>query len=1171
MTRTGESVHLLLFSLVIVTGISAEHAQLPCTEWSYADQDNWPDTHCTGNSQSGINIETISTAFHPDFSSLAIDTAESGVSVMLHNDGHHVVIRGNGLEVLGFLSGGPLYSDQTLFSIVEARFHFGVVVDGAVVRGSDHLVDGNSYAAELQFIAFNTMYPSMKVALTQPGAVAIVSVLFELGDASNNVDLNMFLDTVASEVTYEGNSFGLDGINLRQLLPLSISDYYTYSGSFSWPKCSEDVTWLVMSQTLPITLDQMNRLQGVFSTRRRQNPAIPMAGNTRQTQELNSRQIISSFPTSQAVSLGCNHQNEQISLGQTHEFFSPDASDPRSTRGGNDIIFLVDQSGSSRIRRLHSWLRQADFAGKLDTALTGLGFSNNQFGMVGFGQDQGGPATTIEVGGAGQLLGSAEDLQTAFQGLTSRGSREDGYAAIQLALRAYDLRPNAHCILLMLTDEGRDNLAEDLNYDLMVSELNSKKCVLHVAVHERFASGMRPHCGRRPFHRHAFGMDAEKHSIIKHSVEEFQVVPWAGYARLRSGNKNTHTAYVQLAWATGGSAFNVIEITDVGSADRVQAAATFSNILAQLRMRDLQRYSCQRCRCTFAGQVDCRRCDEDFPPQAVVVAEPATVFLGDSGTLRCIASGHPAPTIAWQRPDGSTNLPPGVTPSGSGDRLNIRSVTERNCFTCVADGGRLGENEAMGCVEVQGVIPVPELTQPQSTNTGGCATFTCTSSGYPEPRITLTVNSSDCVVSGNTVSCDNLQATACVTCNSENRLGSGEDTKCVNVFASCPGNIHHNSWRRQFSPDASIPADNMHLVIVFDESRTMLTERGALPDIITGLDTALMAAGFGVSIENKYSLVGFAGSAAPGGKYIPVGNGICGGAAEVGALASTLGRDGRTEDGYSGINVALQDATQCDTGPNSQLMILIMTDEDRDVLRGVGESFTYSTIVQSLRTANARFSAIVKQQYRNFVTGQDAYGLDSKGQTFIIAGGGQEFELTPPGTGGPIRDSGFGTTEQDYVELAQDTGGCVFDVLSVRNAGRRPGFLAALSACLSEQLSAERVRPLCQECLCNSGELQCNNLPRITDRAQCTSPSDVNLGVSVRSDPPFAVDNQQMTLFCESSNERAVAEWVPHPIDAFQIGRDLHLSACAAKSAPSYMCVLRTGDGQDSDSISVGL
>ena len=385
--------------------------------------------------------------------------------------------------------------------------------------------------------------------------------------------------------------------------------------------------------------------------------------------------------------------------------------------------------------------------------------------------------------------------------------------------------------------------------------------------------------------------------------------------------------------------------------------------------------------------------------------------------------------------------------------------------------------------------------------------------------------------------------------------------------ASCSGDVRHNSCQRQFTPDASIPADNLHLVILFDESRTMTTERNALGTMVSGIDTSLKLAGFGETIDNKYSLVGFAGSSAPQGRIISVGGGFCGSPEDVQSASSELGVDGRTEDGYSAIDVALERVSECDTGPNSQLVLLLFTDEDRDTLRGVGEAFTFDSTLQSLQAANARFIAVVKQEYRDLPAQRSAYGLDSLGKAFVVADNGAGFEVSPSGT--PVRDSGFGTTEQDYVDLARQTGGAYFNVLTVRDENRQPGFISAVAFTLSEQLASERVRPLCRECCCGDGSFECTNLPRITASGECSSPPTVDLGVSVRSEPAFAMRDREMTLFCDTDDEAAVVQWSPHPVEAFQTGNQLHFARYTESSAVTYECTRRIDNGEDSGSLTL--
>jgi carbonic anhydrase len=67
-------------------------------------------------------------------------------------------------------------------------------------------------------------------------------------------------------------------INAKDLLPKN-KGYYTFSGSFTTPPCSEEVTWFVLKAPVPISADQIAR----FASR------YPM--NARPVQPVNNRDI----------------------------------------------------------------------------------------------------------------------------------------------------------------------------------------------------------------------------------------------------------------------------------------------------------------------------------------------------------------------------------------------------------------------------------------------------------------------------------------------------------------------------------------------------------------------------------------------------------------------------------------------------------------------------------------------------------------------------------------------------------------------------------------------------------------------------------------------------------------------------------------------------------------
>ena len=295
----------------------------------------------------------------------------------------------------------------------------------------------------------------------------------------------------------------------------------------------------------------------------------------------------------------------------------------------------------------------------------------------------------------------------------------------------------------------------------------------------------------------------------------------------------------------------------------------------------------------------------------------------------------------------------------------------------------------------------------------------------------------------------------------------------------------HNSYRRRFQPSASIPADNAHIVVIFDESRTMRTELAWLTTALSEMESSLRLSGFGFSSPNRYSLIGFAGTSAPQGKVIQLEGGVCDSADEIARGLSQLEMDGRTEDGYSAINVALGMLDRCNSGTNSQTIFLLFTDEDRDTLRGFGDSLTYDSTLASLRAANVRLNTIVKQDYIDSL-GRLSFGIDSQRNAYVISSAGLSFESSDGGR--PIQDSAFGTTESDYANLALATSGATFSTNTLRQPNNRDGFQAALVNAIEQQVAAERTRPLCQDCRCNNGTQQCNNLILITDRSTCEVP-----------------------------------------------------------------------------------
>lgn len=139
------------------------------------------------------------------------------------------------------------------------------------------------------------------------------------------------------------------------------------------------------------------------------------------------------------------------------------------TAGGNvaNTIFLVDESGSMAGEQ--TFLEQ--FVLDIDPALKIAGFTERNYGLMGFAGPGTGPANLREFTvGTGQL-GTAQEFKAAAQGLVTTGGTEDGYAAIDAALGSYPIGGGATFVLV--TDEDRDDTDATLTFGSIRDAMNA--------------------------------------------------------------------------------------------------------------------------------------------------------------------------------------------------------------------------------------------------------------------------------------------------------------------------------------------------------------------------------------------------------------------------------------------------------------------------------------------------------------------------------------------------------------------------------------------------------------------------------------------------------------------------------------------------------------------------
>ncbi|MDX1927405.1 MAG: VWA domain-containing protein, partial [Pirellulaceae bacterium] len=216
------------------------------------------------------------------------------------------------------------------------------------------------------------------------------------------------------------------------------------------------------------------------------------------------------------------------------------------------------------------------------------------------------------------------------------------------------------------------------------------------------------------------------------------------------------------------------------------------------------------------------------------------------------------------------------------------------------------------------------------------------------------------------------------------------------------------------------------VIVVIDESGSMFGAQQFTVGMINDLDQALLRSGIGSSAAgaNRFGLVGF-GDSNDVGRSVPVGgnNQLFGTSTQYGAAVQTLTINGAIEDGYEGINHALENYT---FRPNAQKFIILVTDEDRDI---VTPSLTFQSILGDLRAEGVNLQGILG----TFTVDQNfnpAIALDSNNVAYTADGNGG-FTTSPNGQ----FLFGSGTTIPDYADLVFATGGIVGDISEISQGG----------------------------------------------------------------------------------------------------------------------------------------
>lgn len=150
---------------------------------------------------------------------------------------------------------GNIILGEEMYPLIQFHFH----------EPSEHVIGNKQFPAELHF-----------VHVRDDGKITVLGVLIDIGEA--HAAFQTILDNVPREEGVQNDHTGIR-LNPSSLLPKNKRDHYSLAGSLTTPPCSEGINWLVLSEPITISADQLEQLKSLYKD------------NARHVQGLNGRSV----------------------------------------------------------------------------------------------------------------------------------------------------------------------------------------------------------------------------------------------------------------------------------------------------------------------------------------------------------------------------------------------------------------------------------------------------------------------------------------------------------------------------------------------------------------------------------------------------------------------------------------------------------------------------------------------------------------------------------------------------------------------------------------------------------------------------------------------------------------------------------------------------------------
>ncbi|KAL1829415.1 hypothetical protein DCAR_0208754 [Daucus carota subsp. sativus] len=235
------SVLVITISLVIVTAYSTLDAD-ETIEFGYVGPkgpDKWGSLDpkfavcADGKAQSPIDISRTKATPNNQLRALSRDYYSAGAKLV--NNGFNIAVHFDS-------SAGTMNIDGKNYSLLQLHWH----------TPSEHTMDGKQLDAELQL-----------VHKADDGSMSITGILYQVGNGDSFLGrVQKHLKELAKDKCgpNEHSEIPLGNLSTRQL-KRSTRNYFRYTGSFTTPPCTENVTWIIFGKPSSMSQQQIDALK----------------------------------------------------------------------------------------------------------------------------------------------------------------------------------------------------------------------------------------------------------------------------------------------------------------------------------------------------------------------------------------------------------------------------------------------------------------------------------------------------------------------------------------------------------------------------------------------------------------------------------------------------------------------------------------------------------------------------------------------------------------------------------------------------------------------------------------------------------------------------------------------------------------------------------------------